>query len=174
MEIFIMAAISRGRINTLYGLQHQAGLQPGSINPVIRYLEQEGALARSAVAERGRRSRTMVLTEMGERFLRENWRDALDAQREMETILRSVTVALLMGEIGAALGFLHRCADIREPGREGIAPATGIGTEKPIDFLSSMRTVFVTRRRAMEAQVLREIAVQLEKAAVDLVAEAKQ
>ena len=62
---------------------------------------------------RGRR--TMALTETGERFLAQEWRKGLDAGREIESVLRSATVALLMGDIGEASRFLSESITKRTP-----------------------------------------------------------
>jgi DNA-binding PadR family transcriptional regulator len=161
MEVFLMAVISRGGLNTLYALQQEAGLQPGSINLVIKDLENAGLMDRSDVARRGRRRRTMVLTEAGERFLVDQWRDSLNANREMESIFRSATVALLMKDTRTAFDFLHQSAFERERRQDPkkLGPASSERT--PIDFHAEMRAVYGSQRRAMEAAVLTEFARNL-------------
>ena len=159
MEIFLMAAISRGGLSTLYALQQEVGLQPGSLNHVIKELEKAGLLVRSEGAKRGRRA--MALTEAGERFLVEEWKKSMDTRREIESVLRSATVALLMGDILTAFKFLHDSALERErhqgPTKLGEA-STG---KAPVDFHAEMRAVYESRRREMERDVLREFADKL-------------
>jgi DNA-binding MarR family transcriptional regulator len=159
MEIFLMAAVSRARLNTLYALQQAASLQPGSLSHVIKVLEEARLLVRSEGAERGRRA--MTLTETGERFLAEEWRTSLDANREMESILRSVTVALLMDDSSAALSFLHQAAFERER-RQGPHRFRTFSREStPIDMQAEVRAVYESRRCEMEARVLNEFQLNL-------------
>jgi DNA-binding MarR family transcriptional regulator len=166
MEVFLMAAISHGGLNTLYALQRAAGLQPGSLAPVIRNLVEAGLLVRSERGKRGRR--TMTVTKAGERLLDGEWVNSLDAHREIESVLRGVTVALLMGDVAAAVGFLFRSADERAryqgPQELGKIPS-GMA---PVDFHADMRAVHENRRRAMEAAVLQEFGTKLVESAQNL------
>ncbi len=154
MEIFILAAVSRGRLDTLYAMQQATGLQPGGLLPVIERLNKSGLLTRSEEAKR--RRRTMKLTEIGEKFLQDEWKNSLDSNREVETILRGATVALFMGDIGTAFGFLLGSGIERDP-RHG-HPELSISSPvaSPIEFLAEMRAVYEGRRRTMEAAVLEE------------------
>jgi hypothetical protein len=154
MEMFLMAAISRGGLKTLYAFQRAAGLQPGSLAPVINSLIGAGLLTRSEGGKRGRRP--MELTESGERVLIHEWKNSLDAYREVESILRSVTVALWMGDLATALSILFESAVDRTrrqgPQRlEDIRPGMTLN-----DLHTEMRTVVENRRRAMEASLLDE------------------
>ncbi len=156
-----MAAISRVNLNSLYALQQAVGLQPGSLSHVIKGLEKAGLLVRSEGAKRGRRA--MALTEAGERFLTEEWKNSLDANREMESILRSATVALLMGDSAAALDFLYQAASERER-RQGLLEFRTFSRQStPIDMQAEVRAVYENRRRAMETKVLSEFGMNLVK-----------
>jgi DNA-binding MarR family transcriptional regulator len=166
MEMFLLAAISRGGLNTLYALQGAAGLQPGSLAPVIRNLVEAGFLVRSESGKRGRR--VMALTDSGERLLAEEWKNGLDTNREIESILRSATVALLMSDIGTAIGFLFASASERRPHlspRELGEIPLGMA---PSRFLAEWRAVYENRRREMEAAVLQEFGTNLAKFAQNL------
>jgi DNA-binding MarR family transcriptional regulator len=166
MEMFLLAAISRGGLNTLYSLQSAAGLQPGSLAPVIRNLVEAGFLVRSEGGKRGRR--VMVLTDSGEQLLAEEWKNGLDTRREIESILRGATVALLMNDIGTAIGFLFASASERRPHlspRELGEIPSGMA---PIAVLGEMRAVFGNRRHEMEATVLQEFGTNLAKFAQNL------
>jgi DNA-binding MarR family transcriptional regulator len=159
MKMFLLAAVSRAGLNTLYALQRAMGLQPGSLAPVIRSLEGEGLLVRSEGAKRGRR--TMSLTDAGERFLAVEWKNSLDSRREMETVLRSATVALLMGEPEGAFQFLMQSAEVRfrPMGVVQLNQTSPRGT--PIELHAAMREVYDGRRREMEADVLKKSAEYL-------------
>jgi len=162
METFILAAVSRGRLDTLYALQQEAGLQPGGVMPVIRRLEEDGLLTR--LDEGKRRRRIMKLTVKGEEFLGSEWMTGLDARRELESILRDATVALLMGDLGFARCCLQEAARVREIKTGHSEPTVGSPEAAPIEFLAEMREVFESRRRTMEAGLLREFAKFLEEA----------
>jgi len=159
MEMFLMAAISRGGLHTLYAFQQAAGLQPGSIKHVIKELEKAGLLVRSEGATRGRRA--MALTEAGQRFLVEEWRKGLVANREMESVLRSATVALLRGDIVTAFQFLHDSAIERERRQGPTKLGEASSGKAPVDFHAEMRAVYENRRREMERDVLREFGDKL-------------
>lgn len=157
MEIFLMAAVFQGGLNTLYALHRAVGLQPGSVSQVIKRLEIQHFLVRSAGGKR--RRRTISLTEAGEDVLKREWRNCLDPNREMESILRSATVALLMEDPGACLGFLLRCAAERERRQLLQEVSSGLFSPKSsaIELYGAMRAVYESRRWATEAQVLRQL-----------------
>jgi hypothetical protein len=122
-------------------------------------------MGRSEVAKRGRRRRTMSLTEAGERFLVYQWGNGLDTKRDIESILRSATVALLMNDARTAFNFLHQSASERDR-RQDLEELGSASLERtPIDFHAEMRAVYGSRRRAMEASVLTEFAQALGKSA---------
>lgn len=93
------------------------------------------------------------------------WKDSMDAKREMESILRSTTVALLMDDMGAAIGFLHQSVleRVRREGPEKFGSATL--ERKPIDLHAAMRDVYDSRRREVEVDVLKQLAEYLFEAA---------
>ena len=160
MEVFLMAAISRGGLNTLYAFQQAVGLQPGSLRPVIQYLEDAGLMVRAKGAKRGRRA--MALTEAGERLLVKEWRNSLDPHREMESILRSTTVALLMGDVGAACSFLIRSGSERLQLRDLQGLRETSVRSAPISFHAHSRALYESRLKAMEADVLEKLARDME------------
>lgn len=151
MEVFLLAAISRGRLDSLYALQREAGLQPGNLLTLIRRLTASGLLTR---AEEGKRRRkAMAITDSGARFLVENWKQALDIHRDMETVLRSTTVALLMDDIGQAVTFLLSCSSERE-NRKGIEPIPSIpSSTAAIHLYRGMKVVYQKRRDRLEAEL---------------------
>jgi len=113
---------------------------------------ESGLLIRSESGKHGRRA--LALTEAGERFLLAEWKNCLDGHREMESVLRSVTVALWMGDLATAVDFLFRSAAARNR-KQGPHELGKIATGfDPIDLHAEMRAVFENRRRAMEESVL--------------------
>lgn len=157
MEFFLLAVIFRGGLQTLYALHRAAGLQPGSVLQVIKRLEAQHLLVRSTGGKR--RRRMMSLTQAGESFLEKEWRNCLDPHREMESVLRSATVALLMDDPGAGLEFLARCAVERE--RRPLLQEAGSGLFSPkstaIELHGAMRAVYERRRWATEVQVFQHL-----------------
>ena len=88
----------------------------------------------------------------------------LDVARELESVLRSATVALLMGDSGIARSFLESAASEREL-RTGQSTLTVNSPQAaPIEFLAEMRKNFESRRRSMEAALPHEFAEFLEEA----------
>lgn len=161
MGIFLLVAISRLGLNTLYALKQEAGLEPGSIRAAIGQLENLGLVVRSDGEKRGRRP--MKLTAEGERFLVAHWMNSLDSRRDMETVLRSATIALAMADVSIASGFLLEAASERVK-RGAWNAANGASSEGgPTLFHSRARLVYEDRRRRMEADLLQEIGMGLGK-----------
>lgn len=165
MEIFLLAVISRAQLNTLYRLQREVNLQPGSIRQALRNLEDAGLITRPEAAARGPHRRAISVTPAGENFLDEHWRDSLESKQEMESVIRGVTVALLLDDTKAAIEFLQGAAVARAQ-MNGIAR---IERAPPlisaIDFHRAMRALHGSRRRAMETSVLEEFAETLRSSA---------
>jgi DNA-binding MarR family transcriptional regulator len=158
MEIFLMVAIVRAGLDTLYSLQKAAGLQPGSLSKVIERLCSAGFLERGEGKKRGRR--VLSLTKRGESFLALNWKGSLDPHREAESLLRSATVALIMGGPGAAIDFLYRSGaerERRETGKRNLFSPRST----PMDLLGAMREEYASRRWAMEARLLHDLGERL-------------
>ena len=155
LEIFTLAAVSRGDFRTLYALLQISGLQPGGLQPVIKRLEKLGLLERSVEARR--RKRSMQLTEKGERFLEETWRECLVPDREMESILRGTTVAIFMGDIGAARRFLLDASKSRQRRSCYQDPKSTSSTSKTIGFYEHWRGVNECRRLETEEETLRDM-----------------
>ena len=96
------------------------------------------------------------------------WKNSLDSNSEVESVLRSVTVALWMGDFAKAIGILFESASRRTrqqgPQKLGNIPS-GMA---PIDFRAEMRAVFESRRHEMEAAVLQEFGTKLAESAQNL------
>ena len=154
MAVFLLAAISRGGLDSLYALQREAGLQPGNLLPLIRRLSTDGMLTRT---EEGRRRRKAIaITEVGERFLVENWTRGLDIRTDMETVLRNTTVALLMDDVGEAISCLLSYSSDREVRSKAQSPTSiGSGTGA-IHRHAAMKTIYQQERNRFEAQVSRD------------------
>jgi len=154
-----MTVISRAGLNTLYRLQREANLQPGSVRQPLRELADVGLIARSEAPTRGRNRRAMSLTPFGEGFLQLHWANCLDPKQEMESIIRGVTVALLLNLPMTAFKFLKEAAGVRE--HDNVVQRITQAPPSPVDFHAAMRALLATRRRAMEASVLKEFAETL-------------
>jgi hypothetical protein len=83
----------------------------------------------------------------------------------MESVIRGVTVALLLNGPRTAFVFLQEAAGVREHanGAQRITQAPPLTS--PIDFHGAMRALHTTRRRAMEASVMKEFAEVLMRSA---------
>jgi hypothetical protein len=156
MGIFLLAAVSRGGLDTLYALQNGAGLQPGSIAPVIRALIEARLLQRSD--RKKRRRKPMMVTNTGEEVLLDEWKNSLNVGLEVESILRGTTVALLMGDSATACQYLLGAAQARAM---GLGPAVFDVTAllpTPTALHTRMRDHYQMRRRAMEAEFFNQLA----------------
>ncbi len=160
MGIFLLAAIARGGLRTLYALQQEADLQPGSVKGVLGHLEAQGLLNRSAGAKRGRRD--MAVTEAGEELLRNEWVQCLDPTREVESVLRSATVALWMADTSRAADFLRNAASMRRPRRAPLAWTAMQYRFTPIEIHAQLRESYEDRRRGFEEQLLEDFATYLQ------------
>ncbi len=161
MEFFILAAVSRGDLKALYNLQHLGGLQPGGIHPALRRLEAERLLERTQ--QQRRRRRTISVTPEGEQLLREHWKDCLQEHPDVESILRSTAVALLMDDFPTADGYLISMARTSEGRAERAAISDGQDRGRsPMQRFGLMRRLWDTRRHQSAAALFREIVTELE------------
>ncbi len=93
LDIFILAVIGRLKATTLYALQQQADLSPGTASPSLRRLLALGFI-RKGEARGEKQAKKLTLTNDGECFLEANWRDLLlDVPDDAESILRRAWVA---------------------------------------------------------------------------------
>lgn len=163
MPLFLLALVSRGGLNTLYALQQRAVLQPGGVQPVLRKLEKEGLLQRSA--EGKRRRRVMKVTKEGEARLAAHWQSCLNNHPDVESVLRAATIALMMDERRIASNYLlHMSADYEH--RSGGAHATNPDARaSPLDWYAYMRSHWETSRLQSAAQTMRNIGIAMEASA---------
>lgn len=158
MDFFVLAAISRGKLQSLYELQHGVGLQPGGIHPVLKRLEEDGLLERSE--QQKRRRRLMTVTSKGEQFLDEKWQDCLRDYQDVESILRAATVAILMGHRNAAHDYLMGAADHHEQNVPE-SPTDPKIKRSSVELYAFMRWLWESRRRESAAAAFRDIAREL-------------
>jgi DNA-binding MarR family transcriptional regulator len=160
MEIFVLAAISRGGLDTLYALQQTVGLQPGGLLPIIKRLLDNGVITRSEAA--ARRRKAMKLTDKGEEYLNAGWKLCLKPHHDLDSILRSTTVALFMDDLRSAWSYLLWVASDRDREFTHPVPRLDAPEASPLEFYADMKTVYDIERRATEAAVLRKFAAGLE------------
>jgi DNA-binding PadR family transcriptional regulator len=163
MEFFLLALIERGGLKSFYALQSQAGLQPGGIRPSLDRLEAEGLLSRGAPSSR--RKREYALTEFGRQFLAQRWVFSLQSYVELDSMLRAITVALLMGDRKTARHYLRdACADRDRAAAEKEVEITKYaGKSDPLSIYMWMRAVCETRRRRAEVEALGQIGEEIQK-----------
>jgi DNA-binding PadR family transcriptional regulator len=160
MPLFLLALVSRGGLNTLYALQHQAGLQPGGVQPVLRQLECDGLLQRSE--EGKRRRRVMKVTKEGEASLAARWQDCLSNYPDVESVLRAATIALMMDGQRSAANYLSYVANDYERRSSGVHTGSLDFRASFLDCYASMRAQWEKVRLQSAAQALRNIARTLE------------
>lgn len=162
MYFFVLAAISRGGLRSLYELQWRAGLQPGGILPLLKRLEREGLLERSE--QRRRQRREMTVTTKGELILECQWQQCLRDYPDVESILRAAAVAILMGYRKQARSYLRCVADDHERNVPAGVDQPKAGKMSALEGYEFMRSAWETRRHQSAAALLREIAKELEDA----------
>jgi DNA-binding MarR family transcriptional regulator len=154
MDLFVLALIAHGGLRSLYELQRGVGLQPGGVQPVLRRLEHQGLLKRSE--QQTRRRRLMTVTIKGERVLADEWRSCFEhGHADVESVLRSTAIAVLMQERQCAHDFLLSASD--HFGQGVVKPAIP-GKRSAIELYTFMRQVWERAKRQAAADSMREIA----------------
>jgi hypothetical protein len=110
-----------------------------------------------------RRRRTINVTPEGEQLLRAHWKDCLHEHPDVESVLRSAAVALLMDDFPTADGYLISMARTSE----GRAEKAAISDDRdrgrsPMQRFALMRRLSETRRHQSAAGLFREIVRELE------------
>lgn len=163
-EYYILALLAKTKLRSLYDFQQEAFIEPGSIRLALDRLEVNGFIKRAESSFRNRRE--FSTTNAGYQFLEENWENLFKKSYwktycQTEAILRTVTVALLMGHPLRAAEFLanqiwriEAQADVDQQRLE----ATEQLTHKPEPLTSYrwMRDALLNERRKGEARVLHE------------------
>jgi hypothetical protein len=85
----------------------------------------------------------------------------MEPTQETESVIRAVTVALLLNDPSTAFEFLQRAAAVREDSKGVQRVTQAPPLTSPINFHAAMRAVHASRRRAMEASVLKDFAETL-------------
>lgn len=153
MEFFILAAVDRGGLTTMYSLRRRAGLEPGGIRPALKNLEQEGFLHRS---ESGlRRRREFELSESGAQVLSHGWAECLRGQGEIDAILRSACVAELMADVKTSRAYLAAMASERTwQAQHRSLEAAHLPRRDPLSNYMWTRALCVSRRLEAESSAL--------------------
>ena len=153
MEFFILAAVDRGGLRTMYSLRQRAGLEPGGIRPALNNLEHEGLLRRSESGPRQRRE--FDLSESGAKFLSHGWGECMRGKGEIDAILRSACVAELMGDVQASSNYLAAMASERTwQAQHRSREAAHLPRRDPISNHMWMRAICDSRRLEAESSAL--------------------
>ena len=164
MEFFILALIDRASLKSLYSFQKHAALQPGSIRPALLRLEQRKLIQRAESSRRRRRD--FSLTPEGRDLLGEAWQQCLRDTGDTEGILRSICVALLMGQPDVAVYFVksvreNRTNDARA--KEHEAEGLNRAQNDPLSLYMWMRATTEARRRDAEGEAFEKLIPHLER-----------
>ena len=164
MEFFILALIDRAGLKSLYSFQKHAALQPGGIRPALLRLEQQNLIQRAESSRRQRKD--FSLTPEGKDLLSRAWQQCLKDTGEPEGVLRSICVALLMGQPDTALYFAMSVRDNRSSearGREQEAEGLYRAQNDPLSLYMWMRAITEARRRNAEGEALAQLISHLER-----------
>ena len=135
LELFLLLLIGN-KVDSLYELQRQYGLNSGAITHALLRLASKGALKKELAGYR--RKRKLIVTSEGGTILHENWKNALDESYEdTQNLVRAALLTwmklgisapqmgaeLLRGKAGAIEGAAGNPAKLQlEPG--GDSPET--------------------------------------------------
>jgi len=163
LELFLLALLSRG-IATPYDLQASAGLSPGASIPALGRLEAAGYVVKGE--QEARRRLEYNVSARGKKHLESSWKALLEspAKGDMDVVLRTACVALLMGEKKRVVAeYLAEGSKMRklESGRFSLSNAPGL---RHPGLYAWMRQVGEPTRTASEAAILKKIASVLKKA----------
>lgn len=163
LEIFILALLREG-IATPYGLMASAKVSPGASLPALTRLEAAGCVRKG---EEGPRNRVeYVATPKGERLLEASWRELLeappDADRDLDSVLRISSLALLMGETKSRVVRYLTTAAASRLARAADEKAVSLPqTKTDLNTILWMRTAAKAGRMRQEAAVLKKLAGSL-------------
>jgi DNA-binding PadR family transcriptional regulator len=164
MEFFILALIDRASLKSLYSFQKHAGLQPGGIRPALQRLQQRNLIQRAESSRRQRRDFSITLE--GKAFLNRAWQECLNDNADTESSLRSICVALLMGQPNEARVFtMSVCSNRIGVAREKELEAEGLNRAQndPLSLYMWMRALTEARRRSAEAEAFEQLILHLER-----------
>jgi DNA-binding MarR family transcriptional regulator len=164
MEFFILALIDRASLKSLYSFQKHAGLQPGGIRPALQRLQQRNLIQRAESSRRQRRDFSLTLE--GKAFLNRSWKECLNDSADTESALRSICVALLMGQPNVARVFTmsvlsNRIGIARE--KELEAEGLNRAQDDPLSLYMWMRALTEARRRGAESEAFELLVLHLER-----------
>ena len=159
MSLFVLAAVSKAGLQSLYALQREAGLQPGGIQPVLRQLQADGLINRSEQGKRRRRQ--LTVTAKGEETLSHAWQNCLRDYTDAESTLRATAVALFMRQPRIASAYLRGSAQTYERDQPSLSEVV---TDQivPLEFYNRMRLGWERARRKCAATLFRQLADELE------------
>jgi DNA-binding PadR family transcriptional regulator len=163
LEVFILALVRRGTA-TPYDLMASAKVSPGASVPALARLEAAGCVRKGKAGARNRVE--YMTTAKGERLLEASWRELLEASpgadKEMDTVLRISSLALLMGETKLrVVSYLTTAASAR---LERASHEKSVPLPQPKDDIGTfawMRTAANAGRMRQEAAVLKKLAASL-------------
>jgi DNA-binding PadR family transcriptional regulator len=165
LELFLLALVSRG-LSTPYDLKASAAISPGASIPALLRLEKSGFVFKGEQESRGRLEYSV--TPKGKKHLENSWRPLFQTvpSRDLESVLRTACLALLMGEKPANAAKYLTIASKGLSGRRDLRePSPGL--RDPALF-GWMRQVIEPTRRKAEASGLAKLASAVRKSAAKL------
>jgi DNA-binding PadR family transcriptional regulator len=163
LEIFILALISEGA-STPYDLMASAKISPGASLPALRRLEKAGYVRKGVEGPRNRAE--YASTAKGERLLEASWRELFEAapsaDKDLDTVLRISSLALLMGETKLrVVTYLTAAASARLGSAALEKPVPLPRSKDDVGAFAWMRTAAKAGRMRQEAAVLKKLAGSL-------------
>jgi DNA-binding PadR family transcriptional regulator len=160
LELFVLALVSRG-VATPYSLKAFADISIGGSVPALNRLENAGYLKKGISGARNRQE--YVITRKGEAHVENSWKAVFQAPptRDLEVVLRTASLALLMGEPkGSVANYLSRAAGFVKAKKPAATLPTRDG-ETPGAMFVWMRRIATSERGEADARTLRQLAREL-------------
>lgn len=159
LELFVLALVSRG-VTTPYDLKMSAGISPGASIPVLSRLRASGWIRAGDEGSRNRQE--YLITAKGTAILL-GWKEAFKSPRtdDLESVLRTACLALLMGEAYKSVAAFLKRASPQHKAPRSSDNALPDNEASPGAIFLWMRQVASAERIRAEANVLRKLATSI-------------
>lgn len=160
---FFVLALIEGGIDTPYSLKAKAGLSQGATIPVLRRLEQEGAIRALGFGPRGKKK--YRISAQGKDQWRQGFRKLWSAPPppDSDAVLRIVALAVITGvQRGQIRTFLHSAADsallkARHLGDSARQPGHNSSVSDALAIHMWMRSIYSQKKLLAEARTYRAV-----------------
>ncbi len=164
---FFVLALIEGGIDTPYSLKAKAALSQGATVPVLRRLQQEGAI--QALGSGTRRKKEYLITAQGKERWRQGFRKlwSVPPPTDSDAVLRIAALAIIAGvQRGQIRAFLDSAADsalrrARHLSNSARQPRHDSSVSNALEIHMWMRSVYSQKKLLAEARTYRAVIPRL-------------